>query len=166
MDLVEKQAGCQLKPPPQWRLGTGEIDPDPAPDQIGPSRAPPGLRCGEVSRVGCVRRATGDLGGKPPDQIRWRLRDIAGMVAARHAARLPVPAPSYICTWPITRGSVSASPPAWPCAYASVLCARPTGWLASSLSAAARACMTDKVSYEYDKRDDSPARRGDVPRAR
>ena len=97
VDLVEKQAGCQLKPPPQWRLGSGEIDPDPAPDQIGPSRAPPGLRCGEVSRVGRVRRATGDLGGKPPDQIRWRLRDIAGMVAARHAVRLPVLAPFYIC---------------------------------------------------------------------
>jgi hypothetical protein len=97
VDLVEKQAGCQLKPPPQWRLGSGEIDPDPVPDQIGPSRAPPGLRCGEVSRVGRVQRATGDLGGKPPDQIRWRLRDIARMVAARHAAKLPVPAPFYIC---------------------------------------------------------------------
>jgi len=50
VDLVEKQAGCQLNPPPQWRLGSGEIDPDPVPDQIGPSRALPGLRCGEVSR--------------------------------------------------------------------------------------------------------------------
>src|SRR5260370_8488420 len=40
------------------------------------------------------------------------------------------------------------------------------GWLASSLSAVARVCMTDVVSYEYDKRDDSPARRADVPRAR
>ncbi len=97
VDLVEEQAGCQLKSPPQWRLGSGEIDPDPVPDQIGPSRAPPGLRCGEVSSVGRVRRATGDLGGKPPDQIRWRLRDIAGMVAARHAARLPVLASFYIC---------------------------------------------------------------------
>ena len=33
----------------------------------------------------------------------------------------------------------------------------PAGWLASSLNAAARVCMTDAVSYGYDERDDSPA---------
>jgi hypothetical protein len=43
VNLVEKLAGCQLKSPPQWRLGSGEIDPDPVPDQIGSSQAPPGL---------------------------------------------------------------------------------------------------------------------------
>ena len=42
----------------------------------------------------------------------------------------------------ITRGSVSASPPVRPCAYASVLCARPDG-LASLIAECSGACMYD-----------------------
>src|ERR1700730_11309475 len=122
------------------------IDPDPGRSGARP-RAPGaivGVQLGEAVTVAQDRPVVATISD--------RRRNAA--VRAMHAERR------------ISRGPVSASPPARPCAYASVLCARPAGWLASSLNAAARACMTDVVSYEYDKRDDSPARRGDVPRAR
>jgi hypothetical protein len=40
VDLVEKQIRRQLKPPPQWRLGSLQIDPDAVNDDVTAARPP------------------------------------------------------------------------------------------------------------------------------
>jgi hypothetical protein len=78
------------------RRHPGGLDPErssalPRSGQIGPPRAPPGtqMRQGQPGRPRTA--ATGDLDGKPPDQIRLRLGDIAAMVVALAYRQAPGP---------------------------------------------------------------------------
>ena len=155
---VARTAGRQASRAP-LPAAPGPADPGRHPTAIPPVRARGSITCDGAScrtqpasvcpagRLGaCGARRDRDR-TRIPEQIHKIVtksgrQPTRGYLTHQRSGPLPRRVGNWRASRPLTRGRATASPPAWPCAYASVLCARPDG-LAGLIAECSGACMYD-----------------------